>query len=121
MNAFCLGNNDDQHAPRIFRLALPRGVKERVSETSARKAGWTLDRKIRINVFFFFNWVIVSFILIVAPWNRYRVQLTYFKIYLLTSLSSIMIYLICSNNYIELFLFYYWYEARKGGVKIELT
>lgn len=106
MNAFCLGNNDDQHAPRIFRLALPRGVKERVSETSARKAGWTLDRKIRINVFFFLTGLLFL-ILIVAPWNRYRVQLTYFKIYLLTSLSNIMIYLICSNNYIELFLFYY--------------
>lgn len=114
MNAFCLGNNDDQHAPRIFRLALPRGVKERVSETSARKKldGRRGSKDSRNKCFFFFlNWIIVSFILIVVSWNCYQLFLR--SKYLLTSSRVLRFVEILMCNYIELFLFYYWYEKER--------
>lgn len=68
-----------------------------------------MDRKIQgINAFFFLNWIIVSFMFIVVSWNRYQLFLR--SKYLLTSSRVLRFVEIFMCNYIELFLFYYWYE-----------
>lgn len=66
-----------------------------------------MDRKIQgINIFFF-NWIIVFFMFIVVPWNHYQLFLRSKYICSSRVLRFVEI-LMC--NYIELFLFYYWYE-----------